>query len=723
MRHPTFARSLLLLACGLLSACTVSSDPDAGADAQVVPDAGAPDAGPPVEVECLDPGGTIGDACAATADCSDGCFCNGTELCESGTCVAGVDPCDDDTDCTTDACEESDDSCTFDADDTVCADGDLCNGDERCLPGVGCRPGFRLACASDDPCMIGSCDPSEGCTYAIRDLDGDGFADDRCGGEDCLDDPVTGDSIFPGAAEVCGNDVDDNCDGIVDFRSPTCLGENDTCAEADVLPGAGSYVRTTRGLSGDYAIGCRATGPDAVFRFTLASAQDVEARLETDTGSGSVAIRSAASCDAGPDTYCDSSAVLARNLPAGEYVLIVKTTIPTSFLLSLTFLDATPVLPVDVCNDATLEITASGSYSGFFADVEDDYDLSCRTASSTAYRDAAYRLVLTELSDVTLTAGSTSTGSTSTYLSLVRDCTDPASALSCVQSASAEIERLSVPPGVYYVLVESSRTTASTWSLDVDIRPAMPRADGDACTTEIDVTDATATVALSSLVLDYGTTCGGSTTSARDANFAFTLTETSDVILRTVAGGIHYVSVSSACGDRTTETLCASGTPGVTRRFLRLEPGTYHVTVATTLSSGDLEVSAEVLPPTFPPDNDTCASPAPMADGVTLSGDLLAAGDSVESCGPGGSVDALHVLELTETRNVTVVARRTGGITEPLFLGLRDDCEAISTDTACTSGSPALLNRTLGPGTHHLVVESASSFVGPYSLTVYLAAP
>ncbi len=718
-RHIARALTLALFA---IAGCTTGGLPDDGGAQEE--DAGH-DAGsmPDAQLSC-NPGAHLGEACTTTRDCDDGCFCDGIELCIEGSCVAGTAPCGDEVDCTDDVCDEGARTCSYEPDDTECADDDLCNGAERCVPFAGCRPGLRLACSDGDPCTVGSCDPSDGCHFEVRDLDADGYTDDRCGGDDCLDDPFDGSTVNPGAAEVCDNDRDDNCNGLVDYREPTCNGVNDTCDSAEVLPGAGIYVRTTRGLVGDYTLGCRSFGPDAVFRFTLTTAQDVQAVLTVDSGAGSVAIRPADSCTGGPDGFCGDSSVLARDLQPGEYVAIVKTTTPTSFTLALSILDATPVLPVDVCDATTTAITASGTFTGFFSDVHDDYRMPCRTASSTAYREAAYRLVLTEESDVTLSARTMSTSSTtSTYLALVRDCTDAASSLACVQSTTPSIERLSLPAGTYFVLIEGSYTSATTWSLTADIRPAMPRNEGDSCGTAVDITNTTATIPISSLVYDHGTSCDPTTSTARDADFEFTLTDTQDVILTTNAGGIHRVALSTECGNRTAETFCTSGTPGVTRRFLRLSAGTYYVHVSTSLASGDLTASAEILPPTFPPDNDTCAAPAELVDAITFTGDLLAAGDDVASCAPSGAADAIHQLVLTERKNVTAVARRTDGTTEPIYLALRTACDTPSSDLACTSGAPALLNRTLDPDTYFFVVESAPSYVGPYSIVVYLAAP
>src|SRR5688572_22258659 len=98
-----------------------------------------PDAGPPT---CFEPGGTIGDTCTASSDCNDGCFCSGVEACLDGVCVAGAASCDDMVACTTDRCDEVERTCAYEPDHGACADTDLCNGTEQCLPVAGCRPGL-----------------------------------------------------------------------------------------------------------------------------------------------------------------------------------------------------------------------------------------------------------------------------------------------------------------------------------------------------------------------------------------------------------------------------------------------------------------------------------------------------------------------------------------------------------------------------------------------------
>lgn len=52
------------------------------------------------------------------------------------------------------------------------------------------------------------------------DIDGDGFEDEVCGGDDCDDsDP----DVNPGADEICTGGVDEDCDGLVDDEDPDCI--------------------------------------------------------------------------------------------------------------------------------------------------------------------------------------------------------------------------------------------------------------------------------------------------------------------------------------------------------------------------------------------------------------------------------------------------------------------------------------------------------------------
>ncbi len=61
----------------------------------------------------------------------------------------------------------------------------------------------------------------EGCGTQCTDADGDGYAVEggQCGPIDCDD---TNASINPGAVEVCDNEVDDNCNGLVDCDDQQC---------------------------------------------------------------------------------------------------------------------------------------------------------------------------------------------------------------------------------------------------------------------------------------------------------------------------------------------------------------------------------------------------------------------------------------------------------------------------------------------------------------------
>ncbi len=149
----------------------------------------------------------------ASASCNNDLFCDGQEFCSDGSCQDGLDPCMDENDCTEDICHESEDSCEY-----------PCNA-----------AGWEDPCCEDLACTGDPvCEAPEG-----LDEDGDGYGDPAAPTctypeQDCDDaDP----GVNPGAAEICGNGVDDDCDEWIDAEDPDCAAvpwSEPTPAEASV---------------------------------------------------------------------------------------------------------------------------------------------------------------------------------------------------------------------------------------------------------------------------------------------------------------------------------------------------------------------------------------------------------------------------------------------------------------------------------------------------------
>ncbi len=86
-----------------------------------------------------------------------------------------------------------------------------------------------LDTGTDEPGPDGTCE----------DLDMDGHASRECGGDDCDD---TRADVFSGAPEVCGDGVDQDCDGIVD--GPMIMGPDTVVAGAEEAYGGEDVVWT-----------------------------------------------------------------------------------------------------------------------------------------------------------------------------------------------------------------------------------------------------------------------------------------------------------------------------------------------------------------------------------------------------------------------------------------------------------------------------------------------
>jgi hypothetical protein len=676
-------------------------------------------------------GATLGRTCTVDDECNDGCFCNGVEACREGVCVAGNDPCVDTIDCTVGACLEETDACFQEPVHAMCSNGDACDGMEVCDPLFGgCRSSEPLYCNDENACTVDSCDRAMGCVHVLRDLDGDGFVDARCGGDDCDDDPRFGRAIYPGAPEVCTNRRDDNCDGLRDYNDPRCVPTNDTCATAERLPGPGTYSGSTRGLRNDHTLSCGSGTADAVFAFSLAAPADVRV-TPSGSGIGAVAIRPLASCATGPDVRCSGGAApvaFVRSLPAGEYAIIVKTTTPGIFDLVLRITEPTMVPPTDRCDAMTQDISAGGTFMGSWEETGNDYAPSCGTVLRDA-PDAAYRFVLTSPKDVRIRANAA--GSYNTVLSVTTDCANPSAALSCTAAASPEFRRRAMPAGTYYVLVEPVVASSTGWSLTATITDPVPPPVGDTCVGPVAISPTMAgSVSVSTLELDGIPSCQSSGTTYRDAYFTFELSETRDVELTLGSGSgfpSAFFALQTSCGVPGTELRCRSFSSTTTQRFRSLAPGRYFVHVTTTASSGDVTASMTTSAPTPIPPNDGCAGaividPEAM---VTRRRDTLAGfEDDVAggSCGGFSAPDAFYTFTLTSPRLVTITAT-SSVMTTTAFLVLRN-AACNGTVVQCATGTPtASVVRTLDPGTYFVQVEQPSASAGEFLLQFLFSPP
>jgi len=171
---------------------------------------------------------------SAGTTCADDKFCNGDETCDgAGACQAETTECDDGVGCTYDSCDEVNDTCINAANDANCPDDGLfCTGVEYCDTVTDCD-------STGDPCLGGeTCDDGPDTCDALTCADitdkGPCTADPNC---EWIGNPVKGTChdivVCEPAPEVCGDGVDNDCDGMTDCADSEDCSDDPSCPVCD----------------------------------------------------------------------------------------------------------------------------------------------------------------------------------------------------------------------------------------------------------------------------------------------------------------------------------------------------------------------------------------------------------------------------------------------------------------------------------------------------------
>jgi len=298
-----------------------------------------------------------------------------------------------------------------------------------------------------------------------------------------------------------------------------------------------------------------------------------------------------------------------------------------------------------------------------------------------------------------------------TYLNLTTDCRSAAASLTCIADSAPRIRRRALPPGTYFIQVESAERSSSGWSITVAITDPLPPPAGDTCVSPVDITTATGRVAAAGLDLDGSASCLSFTSGYRDAYFMFDVATTSDVELTTSTTSFSdIIALQTSCGVSGTELRCRSTDGTGTQLFRSLAPGRYYVLVATQAVSGNISASVRFLPPTPVPANDSCVGASELVAPFTrASGTLVDFEDDAPggSCRGGGSADAFYRFTLTEPQRVSLILTRVGGSGSMELVLRRSGCSG--TEVRCGTGDPtAAVDELLAAGSYFVQVEQAT---------------
>ncbi len=714
--YPSLVRSLLvaLALCFVAVGCGSSHAPslfivpfDAGSDANA-------DAGGGRDATGDDASPYLGGPCVDDGQCNDGIAC------------------------TYDSCDAAVGRCLNVPDDTQCDDHLYCDGMERCVPGHGCESGAVESCDDGNPCEIARCvEATKSCSYAPRDVDGDGDPDAHCVPKhDCNDlDP----NVSSLHAEVCANGIDDNCNGLVD-ETPCVTPQGESCTNAFAITGAGTIDVSTLGAGQGFTTSCSVDNPQAaqnvVAAVTVPTGPNVDLEVWATSMTSQVAVAIDGACgQSGSELACGSGAMgtsvraRALNVAPGTYYAVVTTQMPGVVELKVNLLTPSPP-PTNVdCTSAT-PIQPGTPLAVQIVDPPANVPSACAAGTGTL----TYAVTLSATQDV-LVQASTTEGSGVPVVGL-RDpaCAQASDELGCRAGDGAQLYERSLPAGRYVITVAG--TASIDVNLAVDLLPPTPQPPDQTCASPPSVTaNQRVAVDLSGHedAIKDGCDPGGP-----DAAYDLALATASDVLLvgRFPSTESSAVALDLPACDATSQLACDMET-SLSRVGKRNVPvGDYRAVVTDQLGlQGSLDV---LVRPTVAPAivgagaADTCAQPQAIpAQGGFLTGDTSTAhADYGSGCdAPGvaspGAPDQVLSLALLDPQRV--VFDMEGSAYETI-LDVREGATCPGTPVAngCFVGFGAqrsFLDLELAAGQYWIVIDGYNLAKGPWDLDVRVLPP
>ena len=269
-------------------------------------------------VQCQAVNMAVAETCDGTDEDCDGIIDNGNPgggntcntgmdgVCEFGTtaCVAGAPTCTPDVTASTEICDGLDNDCDGADDDGDPGGGNWCwTGNLGvCANGVSACQGGNIVCNQSSGATTETCDGIDNDCDGVID-DGDPGGGGSCatgllgvcaaGTWTCKDSTVSCVQDVAASPEVCGNNVDDNCDGIIDESYDNdgdgwavCDGDccdDSSCSGTPELINPGAYEVMSDGIDNDCDVATIDTTPiacNSVASFANVDGIDVARAME-----------------------------------------------------------------------------------------------------------------------------------------------------------------------------------------------------------------------------------------------------------------------------------------------------------------------------------------------------------------------------------------------------------------------------------------------------------